>query len=116
MKEFDEERLREEYTIRPKKTNLERAKKLDRECKLPPLILAYTLGIVGTLILGIGMCLALGTIGGGTPVALGFGIALGVIGIAAIAANYPLYAKLLQRRKEKYASVILVCLNSEEEK
>lgn len=109
MKKFDEEKLREEYS--PKVDGrLERAKKLDRQCKLPPLILAYALGIGGSLILGVGMCLAMGILWGGS-FAMGLGIVVGLIGIVLIAVNYPLYQKLLARRKEKFAASILLALN-----
>ena len=56
MKSYDEERLREEHTTKPK-TGLEEAKKLDQKCKLPAYMFAYTFGIIGALVLGIGMCL-----------------------------------------------------------
>ena len=89
MKKFDEEKLREEYS--PKVDGrLERAKKLDRQCKLPPLILAYALGIGGSLILGVGMCLAMGILWGGS-FALGLGIVVGLIGFVLLAVYYPLY-------------------------
>ena len=39
MKNYDEERLREEYTTKAK-TGLEEAKKLDQKCKLPAYIFA----------------------------------------------------------------------------
>lgn len=47
MKEFEEEKLREEYQIKAEKTNLEEAKRLDRKCKLPVYIFTYTFGILG---------------------------------------------------------------------
>lgn len=109
MKKFDEEKLREEYS--PKVDGrLERAKKLDRQCKLPPLILAYALGIGGSLILGVGMCLAMGILWRGS-FAMGLGIVVGLIGIVLIAVNYPLYQKFLARRKEKFTASILLALN-----
>ncbi len=112
MEKLDEEKLRAEYT--PKVDGrLERAKKLDRECKLPPMIAAYALGIVGALLLGVGMCLAMNVIGSG-PVAMGVGIAVGLLGIAAIAVNYPLYLKFLAKRKEKFSSSILLTLNEKD--
>ena len=112
MEKLDEERLRAEYE--PKVDGrLERAKKLDRECKLPPTVAAYALGIVGTLLLGAGMCLAMEVIGSG-PLAMGIGIAVGLLGIAAIAVNYPLCLKFLAKRKEKFSSSILLTLNEKE--
>ncbi len=47
MKEFEEEKLREEYQIKDKKTNLEEAERLDRKCKLSVYIFTYTFGSLG---------------------------------------------------------------------
>ena len=113
MKNFDEERLREEYSLK-KRTGLDDAKALDSKCKLPCYILAYALGIIGALVLGLGMCLAMGVLGSG-PLYMAIGIAIGVIGIAIICANYPIFLAYLKRRKEKFASAILVALNSNNE-
>lgn len=113
MKNFDEERLREEYSPK-KKTGLDDAKALDAKCKLPCYILAYTLGIIGALVLGVGMCLAMGVLGSGTIYTV-IGVLIGVIGIAIICANYPIFLAYLKRRKEKFASAILVALNSNAE-
>ena len=95
MKEFDAEKLKEEYQVKPKKTNLEEAKKL--------------------LILGIGMCLAMNVIGGGTTLMITLGIIIGLIGIVIVSVNYPLYSIFLRKRKEKYSSAILLELNKSEE-
>lgn len=112
MENFDEEKLRAEYA--PKKDGrLEKAKKLDSQCKLPPMVMAYLLGIAGSLLLGLGMCLAMGVLWSG-PAAMAVGVVIGLIGIAAIAVNYPLYLKFLARRKEKFASSILLALNEKD--
>lgn len=115
MKEFKEEKLREEYQIKSKKTNLEEAKRLDRKCKLPVYIFTYTFGILGVLILGIGMCLAMNVIGGGTTLMITLGIIIGVIGIAMVSINYPIFAYFLRKRKEKFSSAILIALNQKAE-
>lgn len=115
MKEFEEEKLREEYQIKAKKTNLEEAKRLDRKCKLPVYIFTYTFGILGALILGIGMCLAMNVIGGGTTLMITLGIIIGIIGIAMVSINYPIFTIFLRKRKEKFSSAILLSLNKNEE-
>lgn len=109
MLSLDEEKLRDEYTVK-KNTRLERARKLDFRCRIPALVNAYVLGVCGALILGIGMCLAMGVIG-----APGWGIPLGtvagLVGVFLVSINYPIYRTFLNRRKEKYASAILSVLN-----
>ena len=82
-------------------------KKLDSKVKLAPTVSAYTIGILSTLVLGLGMCFCLGTLGGGGTVPMVVGVILGIIGIAGIGVNYPVYRKILERRKQKYAGDII---------
>ena len=82
-------------------------KKLDRKAKNKANIFAYTFGIVMTLVLGTGMCLSMRILGDGSAVIMGCGIALGLLGIAGVGMNYPIYKKLLNAGKEKYAFEIL---------
>lgn len=82
-------------------------RKLDTKAKLPATIFTYTFGIVGSLLLGVGMCLGMGVIGGGTTIMFVLGIVIGIVGIIVVALNYPIYKKLLKMSKEKYGSTIL---------
>lgn len=109
MKNFDEERLREEYAPKEKKP-IDNALKLDRKAKLPAYVFAYIFGVVGALVLGVGMCLAMKVIGTGT-VWFSLGIVIGIIGIVMVSVNYPIFAKILNSRKEKYSTAILMELN-----
>ena len=81
-------------------------KKLDAEAKLPATIFTYSFGIVSSLVAGLGMCLAMQVIGSGIFLMV-IGIALGVIGFIGWGINYPLYKKLLEKGKEKYAYEIV---------
>ncbi len=95
------EKIAEEYS--PKSASKVVAlRKLDRKAKLPAEIFVYTFGIVGALVLGVGMCLTMGVIGGGTA-AFAVGIVVGVVGITMVSVNYPIYKKLLASRKKKFA-------------
>ncbi len=80
-------------------------KKLDMKAKSKANIFAYTFGVVMALVLGTGMCLSMGVIGGGSIPAVGAGIAVGIIGIVGV--NYPIYRKLLDADKRKYAFEIV---------
>lgn len=86
-------------------------KKLDRKAKLPANIFAYTWGIIFALVLGIGMCLAMKVIGNGTQTTFMVGIIIGLVGIAGVAVNYPIYKYLLKKGKEKYAADIISLAN-----
>ena len=100
------EAIANEYA--PKNTSKVMAlKKLDRKAKSVANIFAYTFGVVMTLVLGVGMCLSMGVIGGGSTAMLALGVALGIIGLAGVGANYPIYRRLLATGKQKYAFEII---------
>ncbi len=100
------EQLANEYA--PKDTSKVVAlRKLDKRAKLPATIFTYTFGILAALIFGVGMCLAMGQIGSGTTGSFVLGIVVGVLGIIGISINYPIYKKLLQNGKQKYAFEIM---------
>lgn len=111
MINFDEEKLKEEYSSK-KKTGLDEAKKLDFQCKLPCTIFTYIFGIVGSLILGVGMCLTMGVLGEATYL-MPLGIVIGLIGIVMISTNYFIYKRWLEKRKEKYSGSILLALSKD---
>ena len=100
------EQLANEYA--PKDTSKVVAlRKLDAKAKLPATVFTYTLGVIASLILGVGMCLSMNVIGSGTTAMFVFGIILGVIGIAGVSVNYPIYKMLLAKGKQKYAFEIM---------
>ena len=78
-------------------------KKLDRQAKLPATIFTYSCGIVSALIFGTGMCMVMGEIGGGMVM----GILIGIIGMIGCGVNYPIYKKMLEKGKAKYAYEIV---------
>ncbi len=82
-------------------------KKLDRKAKLPSDIFGLAWGIISALVFGVGMCLCMGQFGAGT---LNFilGIVIGIFGIAGCSVTYPIYKRLRQKGKEKYASDIML--------
>lgn len=81
-------------------------KKLDNKAKLPATVFTYSFGIVSTLVLGTGMCLAMQVIGSGLA-SMVLGIAVGIAGIAGCGINYPIYKKMLEKGKAKYAYEIV---------
>ena len=81
-------------------------KKLDNKAKLPATIFTYTWGIVSALVFGTGMCLAMQVIGSGLAGML-LGIAVGIIGMIGCGVNYPIYKKMLEKGKAKYAYEIV---------
>ena len=81
-------------------------KKLDAKAKLPATIFTYTFGIASALVLGTGMSLAMQVIGSGV-LGLVAGIIIGVIGLIGCGINYPIYKKMLEKGKAKYAYEIV---------
>ena len=81
-------------------------RKLDRKAKLPATIFTYTFGIFFALVFGTGMCLAMQVIGSGVADMV-LGIAIGIIGMIGCGVNYPIYKKMLENGKKKYAYEIV---------
>ena len=77
-------------------------KKLDRKAKRPAEIFAYTFGIISILVAGTGMCLSMGVISIGQWT-MAAGIIIGIAGFIGCGINYPLYKKILEKGKAKYA-------------
>ena len=78
-------------------------KKLDRQAKLPATIFTYSWGIVSALVFGTGMSLAMQVIGNNMIL----GIIIGIIGLIGCGINYPVYKRLLEKGKTKYAFEIV---------
>lgn len=81
-------------------------RKLDAKAKLPASVFTYSFGIVMTLVFGLGMCLAMQVIGGTTFLTV-LGVVIGIIGMIGMSVNYPIYKKMLENGKKKYAFEII---------
>lgn len=107
-REYLVQKIRTQYTA-PIHTELDALRELDKKVKTPPLVTAYTLGSIAALVMGAGMSLIMtdigATIGVSTPLVPG--LVLGVVGLLAAIGNYPLYKRLLNRRRKTYAPQIL---------
>lgn len=100
------EQLANEYA--PKDTSKVVAlRKLDARAKLPATIFTYTFGIIAALVTGVGMCFSMNVIGSGTTTMFVFGVIVGIVGLAGMGINYPIYKKMLAKGKQKYAYEII---------
>ena len=81
-------------------------KKLDNRAKLPAIVFTYSFGIASSLIIGIGMCLAMQVIGSGMA-SMALGIIIGIIGFVGCGVNYPIYKRILEKSKARYAYEIV---------
>lgn len=88
-------------------TKVEKLKKLNKKVKRPATIFAYTFGVIGSLVLGVGMCLAMKVIGNLMPL----GIVIGVLGIGMVSANYFIYKLINKKRMAKFQCDVLKISN-----
>ena len=96
------ERIRRKYMPK-EKDELAELKRLDEEVTRPGTIAGIILGIVGTLIFGAGMSMALVW----TDTMLVVGIITGMAGFVMLGSAYPVYAKITAKQREKIAPQIL---------
>ena len=69
---------------------------------------SLVVGILGALIMGTGMSLAMTEIGAALgSLAMVLGIAVGLVGMVLVALAYPLYNRVLKKQREKIAPEIL---------
>lgn len=87
-------------------TKVEKLKELDKRVKKTPRVFSYTYGAIASLVLGTGMCLAMGVIGSGMALMIA-GIGIGIGGIVLTASTYPVYKKMLENSKKKHAEEII---------
>ena len=81
-------------------------RKLDRKAKMPATIFTYTFGIISSLVLGTGMGFAMQVLGSGI-IGMVIGIIICIIGMIGCGLNYPIYKKMLENGKKKYAYEIV---------
>ena len=107
-KEFVVEKIRSQYTEQ-QHTELDALKALDAKVKKPANVFGYIYGSIGAIVMGAGMSLVLSDIGTmlGMTETLIPGIAVGIVGVVMSCTTYPIYRKILNSRKKKYAHRIL---------
>lgn len=95
-------KIRDKYI--PKEADkLKLLKQLDRSVTRKGTIWSLIVGIVGTLVFGLGLCCVLLW----KDTQLTNGILIGVIGLGMIAMAYPLYARITAKEKKRLAPQIL---------
>lgn len=94
--------IREKYV--PKEENkMEQLRRLDASATKPGTAASIIVGVIGALLFGIGMCCTMVWMGNlFIP-----GIVIGVAGLLAIAAAYPVYMHITKKQREKLAPEIM---------
>ena len=106
--EFMVEKIRSQY-IEQEHTELDALKELDAKVKKPANMFGYTYGSISAIVMGAGMSLVMTDIGTriGLTATLVPGIAVGVVGMGMVLSTYPIYKKILNARRKKYAHQIM---------
>ena len=96
------QKIRDKY-IEKEEDKLTMLRRLDQQATRPGLIVSLRLGVVSTLVFGLGMCCTIvWTADWFVP-----GIIIGVIGMIGMALSYPVYVKITRHQRKKLASEII---------
>ncbi len=110
---YSAEQQREIEAIRSKyvpqeENKMERLRKLHAIPSQKAQAASLAIGIIGALILGTGMSLAMTEIGAALGnLAMVFGVLVGIVGMVLVALAYPIYNRVLKKNREKIAPEIL---------
>lgn len=94
--------IRKKY-LPQEETKLEELKRLDHLVQNSGVMEALIIGILGCLVFGLGMCLAMEVIGN----AVWLGVILGLLGMAGMIAAFPVYRRYFHKAKNRHAPRIL---------
>lgn len=94
--------IRKKYLPRAE-SKLEELKRLDKLVQSSGMVEALSIGIVGCLIFGLGLCFAMEVIGS----TMWLGILLGIVGCGIMCFAYPAYRKVFAKTKARHISRIL---------
>lgn len=102
--------IRKNYAA-PEEDKMQVLRKLHHSATQKAQAWAIALGVIGALILGSGMSLAMtdlgNTLGFLQETALPIGIVIGVLGMILVALAYPAYNRILKRERQRIAPEIL---------
>lgn len=100
-------RIRDKYAP-PAEDKMEQLRRLDRSVSQKAQVWALIFGVLGALLLGVGMSLAMTELG--SPLgssAMLLGVVIGLSGIVLVALAYPVYTHTLKKERAKIAPEIL---------
>ena len=104
--------IRKKYAVQEKtEDKMEQLRRLDAAVTQKATSVSLVFGVIGALILGMGMSLAMtdlgkiiGLLGG---MAMLIGILIGIIGIVLVSVAYPIYNSIIKKEREKIAPEII---------
>jgi preprotein translocase subunit SecF len=103
-------RIREKYAER-EESKMDRLRRLDRGVAQKAQTAALCFGVIGTLVLGMGMSLAMTELGEvlafAVHLAMLIGISVGTVGMVLVALAYPIYNCVLKKERARIAPEII---------
>ncbi len=101
-RQMEVEKIRKKY-LPPEEDKMELLRKLDKSVETPGMVAGIVLGVIGCLILGTGMsCIMVWS-----DTLFILGIIVGTVGLALVAAAYPVYSRITRKQRKKLAPRIL---------
>lgn len=102
------QKLRTEYAL-SHPGDLEKLKDLDAKAKTPARVFGWLYGTTSALVLGTGMSITMTKLGAclGLAEHLPVGIAIGLVGLVMAATTYPIYCRIRNHQRNRYAGEIL---------
>ncbi len=98
-------KIRDKYAPRTEEeSSMERLRRLDESATRGAAAVSLIVGIISALLLGVGMCCAMVP---GWEAYFIPGIAIGIVGIIGVISAYPIYTRMVKRKRAKLAPVIL---------
>ncbi len=104
--------IRQKYAVQEQtEDKMAQLRRLDAAVTQKATSVSLVFGVIGTLILGMGMSLAMTDIGkmiglaGG--IAMLVGILIGIVGIVLVCVAYPIYNSIIKKEREKIAPEII---------
>ena len=102
------EKIKSKY-IQKEESKMEKLIRLDKKAERPGTIASMVLGLVGTLILGVGMCF---TLVWNTSIEIFIaGIVIGILGMVIAGFAYPTYKRVTKKERAKIADEIIALSN-----
>ena len=102
------EKIKSKY-VEKEESKMEKLIRLDKKAERPGTILSIVLGIIGSLIFGVGMCCTL--VWNTSIEILIAGIVIGIFGMVIAGFAYPTYKKITKKERAKIADEIIVLSN-----
>ena len=96
------EKIRSKYLPKEEST-LDKLRKLDKSAEKPGMVISIMVGIIGTLVFGLGMCCTM-LLGAHRDIFV-IGIIIGILGLVTMGIAYPLYQKITKKQREKIADL-----------